>query len=1194
MCWISSTLGQTAGFERRMTKFAEEQLMYPGESLTEAVSRSQVLQSASEEGNDYTTSFSTALSWGTVYALDAANGEPTQLFYTKSVELNPNYPPNYNYYVGANFTFYNENFEQVYQIQVAAPTLEDGTTFAQCNDIQIVGDYSKSLYNSDSQWEFLFMTHWFKPDAQGKTGPDTQQYTYSIYQGNGALYHTLENTEGVYQYAGSTNNTRKLIVGEWQYEADTAVMKVYSARNLKAGTGLLKTHKIAMDQMVRMTAPLIIVETIDGVPRYAFPHYEQKYYSTGYPNWTVNPENKFILDMYSLDVANAATDNLYKSISLPIEGFDPDKISSVDFAVTFPDYDLTSNVFNDDAGLEVLYGVRDYYVSCDCEFTNFYVADETGTILKTTKTFSPDIRKVKRLADLPGYGRQYAIFADADNTTEISFFDIEDWTVVQKFPSVYKNEQLTSNFDRTLTDTGYAYVFEMYATFKEGNDVYSKVNWYDAATGDLLKTVKFNTGPKGVYFSPAITPTTLNPYFINTDDKMEYIGAARIYDTTGNAYSSFRIYNEDGDLLFKSDANDAGKPFSGGMGAYATGGTSQYLILVYTTGVYDFIHLPLTSFAGGGDGTDTAPYVIATAGDLDLVRVNLEASYVLANDIDMSALLATKYAVGGWKSIDGFKGKLDGKGHNIRNFKLNNSSSSTAALIGDMGSRSGAQVWVKNLRMADAEITTNSANMYSGFLVGYMSGPTSVTSPDSVYIRNCHVTGTITQGASFPTNGIIGGIAGQATSFSGIIESDFSGSIRNTASATAVNPKIGGILGNSMTSAYVKACRSEGEIIIENGATTALGGIVGSVQNGVSVKNSYSTMNIKGGTDVGGIVGSFTRTPKGLVQNCYATGNLVAERAGGNYFAGGVIGSTDQNTGHLEGYYPNQTVHKTNVNMSGLLALNDNVTALYANRVSGKSANALGADGCEAVWGVPTLDSIRYCYALPTLKFGPAGAEATVHSTNANSLDGADITIAELTEEFYTTIGWEFGKSVDSPWIWNESGKPRLWYEYSVTGVSLDNASVLIDVQASIQLLAVLSPIDALNQKVSWTSSDPEVASVDDGLVTGLKFGTTTITVTTEEGEYTATCEVTVRQEVTIKLPEANGVSVSNAKGRIEISTLQMLDQVTVYDVKGNRMYISEEKTNRISIPTNHWNKGVYVVRVISNTNISYKKLIIQ
>ena len=79
----------------------------------------------------------------------------------------------------------------------------------------------------------------------------------------------------------------------------------------------------------------------------------------------------------------------------------------------------------------------------------------------------------------------------------------------------------------------------------------------------------------------------------------------------------------------------------------------------------------------------------------------------------------------------------------------------------------------------------------------------------------------------------------------------------------------------------------------------------------------------------------------------------------------------------------------------------------------------------------------------------------------------------------------------------------------AVTGVTVD-ATAEIAVGGSTTLTATVLPAGATNKNVTWTSDAPEIATVADGVVTGVGEGTANITVTTEDGGFTATCEVTV------------------------------------------------------------------------------------
>ena len=86
--------------------------------------------------------------------------------------------------------------------------------------------------------------------------------------------------------------------------------------------------------------------------------------------------------------------------------------------------------------------------------------------------------------------------------------------------------------------------------------------------------------------------------------------------------------------------------------------------------------------------------------------------------------------------------------------------------------------------------------------------------------------------------------------------------------------------------------------------------------------------------------------------------------------------------------------------------------------------------------------------------------------------------------------------------------------DIAVTGVSFDNKTLNLATGSSTTLKATVSPSDATNKGLTWSSSDSSIATVDqNGKVTGKKEGTVTITVTTKDGNYKATITVVVKNE---------------------------------------------------------------------------------
>lgn len=81
----------------------------------------------------------------------------------------------------------------------------------------------------------------------------------------------------------------------------------------------------------------------------------------------------------------------------------------------------------------------------------------------------------------------------------------------------------------------------------------------------------------------------------------------------------------------------------------------------------------------------------------------------------------------------------------------------------------------------------------------------------------------------------------------------------------------------------------------------------------------------------------------------------------------------------------------------------------------------------------------------------------------------------------------------------------------AVENVKLDHSSLTLDVGETEQLTATVTPENAANKSVRWRSNDENIVAVDaNGKLTAIDSGIATVTVTTEEGNFTALCKVTV------------------------------------------------------------------------------------
>ncbi len=129
---------------------------------------------------------------------------------------------------------------------------------------------------------------------------------------------------------------------------------------------------------------------------------------------------------------------------------------------------------------------------------------------------------------------------------------------------------------------------------------------------------------------------------------------------------------------------------------------------------------------------------------------------------------------------------------------------------------------------------------------------------------------------------------------------------------------------------------------------------------------------------------------------------------------------------------------------------------------------------------------------------------ANVETLSANSGEGGKLSIT-----FTSTKQASYITSIK---VWYSAGADAV----NVTGVSLDKHTLSLMATKRATLVATVAPENATNQSVSWSSSDEEVATVEKGVVKGLKEGTATITVKTNDGNFTDECEVTVVSKVPV------------------------------------------------------------------------------
>ena len=109
----------------------------------------------------------------------------------------------------------------------------------------------------------------------------------------------------------------------------------------------------------------------------------------------------------------------------------------------------------------------------------------------------------------------------------------------------------------------------------------------------------------------------------------------------------------------------------------------------------------------------------------------------------------------------------------------------------------------------------------------------------------------------------------------------------------------------------------------------------------------------------------------------------------------------------------------------------------------------------------------------------------------------------------------------------------------NANSITLSDSSKSIKVGSSIKLSHTISPANTTNKTVTWSSSNKTVATVNNGVVKGIKAGTATITVKTSNGK-TATCKITVKNV------NATGVTLNTTSTNVEVgNTVKLVATVS-------------------------------------------------
>ncbi|HWR40854.1 MAG TPA: cell wall-binding repeat-containing protein [Patescibacteria group bacterium] len=301
----------------------------------------------------------------------------------------------------------------------------------------------------------------------------------------------------------------------------------------------------------------------------------------------------------------------------------------------------------------------------------------------------------------------------------------------------------------------------------------------------------------------------------------------------------------------------------------------------------------ISPFAGGS-GTESDPYQIATAEQLDQMRNYLDKNYILKVDIDLAGYENWE-PIGAFQPLGdegedaeipqravAFTGTFDGDGHKISNVTINQPEGMAVGLFGCIVGGAGNTVSIDDLTVENADVT---GNFCVGGVVGFQYGDST--------LENISLTGSNTVRGNTYVAGILGGSdrgggTPELTDCDAAANIVVVGGFGNSA----------GVLGGALDGMTVTGCTATGTVTATGDNCFALGGLLGGAFEGVAVTDCHAdavTITVSGAnnTMVGGLLGyagTFGEETPTQVTGCSADATIIVSATTNR--VGGLIGGS--------------------------------------------------------------------------------------------------------------------------------------------------------------------------------------------------------------------------------------------------------------------------------------------------------------
>lgn len=334
----------------------------------------------------------------------------------------------------------------------------------------------------------------------------------------------------------------------------------------------------------------------------------------------------------------------------------------------------------------------------------------------------------------------------------------------------------------------------------------------------------------------------------------------------------------------------------------------------------------------GGSGTESDPYLVANAEDLNNVRNQLDAHFKQVADIDLYNFVNWTPIGENWSTA--FRGVFEGNNHKISNIRIDVPSGRELGLFGYV-----INTTLKNIIIENIDVK---GGRELGALAGYVE-----TDEGDVLIENCEVKNVNILASG---NGIFdgqnsGGLIGYIDAYDGNVvvrECSVEGEVTASGSRGSGAGGLIGYMGSYGGNVNIEKCYANVKVEVIDYCAGGLIGAIDSYDYEVNIYECCAEGEVTGDWTVGGLIG-YAYIDRGSVTDCYAQGKVT-----GGWGTGGLIGEVGDWYGNgfvFENLYATGNVVSSDADSGGLIGYNDGATftnCYYDSTTTGKSDTGKG------------------------------------------------------------------------------------------------------------------------------------------------------------------------------------------------------------------------------------------------------------